>query len=63
MKVRYDWIDTDVLNIYNALLKDTDSTEYFYAMGDDRQGVIIFFCSKDWAEHFEKMTNIKLEKL
>ena len=47
MKVRYDWIDSDVLNIYNALLKDTDSTEYFYAMGDDGQGVIIFFCSKD----------------
>ncbi len=63
MKVRYDWIDSNVLNIYNTLLKDTDSAERFYAMGDDGQGVIIFFCSKEWAEHFEKMTNIKLEKL
>ena len=63
MKVYYDWIDSDVLNIYNALLKGTDSTEHFYAMGDDGQGVIIFFCSDDWAKHFEKMTNIKLEKL
>ena len=63
MKVLYDWIDSDVLNIYNTLLKDTNSAEYFYAMGDDGQGVIIFFCSEDWADHFEKMTNIKLEKL
>lgn len=63
MKVRYDWIDSDVLNIYNTLLKNTDSAERFYAMGDDGQGIIIFFCSKEWAENFEKMTNIKLEKL
>ena len=63
MKVYYDWIDSDVLNIYNTLLKDSDCAERFYAMGDDGQGVIIFFCSEEWAENFEKMTNIKLEKL
>lgn len=63
MKVYYDWIDSDVLNIYNTLLKDAGSTERFYAMGDDGQGVIIFFCSDEWAKKFEKMTNIKLKKL
>ncbi len=63
MKVLYDWIDSDVLNIYNTLLKNTDSKERFYAMSDNGQGVIIFFCSEEWAKNFEKMTNIKLEKL
>lgn len=63
MNVDYDWIDPNVLEIYNDLLKHTDSREHFYAMGDDGQGVIIFFCSDHWAKSFEKMTHITLEEL
>lgn len=63
MNVFYDWIDEDILHIYNDLLKDAGSAERFYAMGDDGQGTIIFFCTKEWAKEFEIMTNIKLEKL
>lgn len=62
MDVYYDWIDEDVLSIYNDLLQDTDSAERFYAIGDGGQGAIIFFCNDEWAKKFEKMTNITPEK-
>ncbi|MCM1252061.1 MAG: YcxB family protein [Clostridium sp.] len=63
MKVYNDWIDEDVLSIYNDLLQDTGSAECFYATGDGGQGAIIFFCSDEWAKNFEKATNIELEEL
>lgn len=60
MKVYYDWIDSDVLEILNSLLKKTESEKYFYVASDGGQGVIVFFCTKEWADKFTKTTQIKL---
>ncbi len=60
MKVYYDWIDSDVLGILNSLLRKSQSEKYFYIADDGGQGVIVFFCTKEWAEKFTKTTHIKL---
>lgn len=60
MKVYYDWIDSDVLGILNGLLRETESEKYFYITDDGGQGVIVLFCTKEWAEKFTEATEIKL---
>lgn len=57
----YDWIDGDVLGMLNTLLKEADSREFFYAMGDDGQGAIVFYCSEEWAQAFTEATGLTLD--
>lgn len=61
MNVHYDWMDSDVLGILNALLAEGNSQKYFYATGDNGQGVIVFFCTAEWAEKFGEATGLELE--
>ena len=61
MEAYYDWIDGDVLGIFNALLEQEDSRKYFYATGDDGQGAIVFFCTEEWARGFEMATGLEME--
>lgn len=63
MEVYYDWIDEEVLFIFNELLEGQDTPERFYATGDDGQGAIVFFCTEEWAEEFTEKTGILLEIL
>ncbi len=60
MRVYYDWLDSDVLGILNALLTEGESQKLFYAAGDNGQGAIIFFCTAEWAENFMKATGLEL---
>lgn len=62
MKAYYDWIDGDVLGIFNTLLEQEDSQKFFYATGDNGQGAIVFFCTKDWARAFEMATGLEMEQ-
>lgn len=61
MNVHYDWIDSDVLGILNALLIEGKSRKYFYVTGDNGQGAIVFFCTAEWAENFSEATGLELE--
>lgn len=61
MDVHYDWIDSDVLGILNALLTEGKSQKFFYVTGDNGQGAIVFFCTAEWAEKFGKATGLELE--
>ena len=61
MNVHYDWIDSDVLGILNALLIEGKSQKYFYVTGDNGQGAIVFFCTAEWAENFSEATGLELE--
>ena len=63
MKVFYDWIDDEALTIFNELLEGQDTPKRFYAMGDNGQGVIVFFCTEEWAEEFAQKTGFVLEML
>lgn len=60
MDMYYDWIDESVLGILNSLLEQTDEEERFYVTGDNGQGAIVFYCSKEWAEEFEKATGLEM---
>lgn len=60
MRVYYDWLDSDVLGILNALLTEQKSQKLFYAAGDNGQGAIIFFCTAEWAENFMEATGLEL---
>lgn len=62
MDMYYDWIDEDVLKILNSLLEQTDEEERFYVTGDDGQGAIVFYCSKEWAEEFQKATWLEMSE-
>ena len=62
MEAYYDWIDGDVLGIFNALLEQEDSQKFFYATGDDGQGAIVFFCTEEWARGFEMATGLEMER-
>lgn len=62
MDMYYDWIDEDVLKIFNSLLEQTDEEERFYVTGDDGQGAIVFFCSKKWAEEFQNATWLEMSE-
>ena len=62
MEVYNDWIDGRVLGIFNLLLEQEGSKEYFYAAGDNGQGAIVFFCTPEWAEQFTQKTGLALEK-
>lgn len=61
MEVYDDWIDANVLFIYNELLEGQDFQKRFYATGDNGQGVIVFFCTKEWAAEFSEKTGMILE--
>lgn len=61
MDVEYDWIDSEVLGILNSLLESEGSEKMFYITWDGGQGVIVFFCNREWKEQFEKKTGLKLE--
>lgn len=57
-----DWIDGDVLGVFNTLLKQEDSQKFFYATGDNGQGAIVFFCTEEWARGFEMATGLEMER-
>lgn len=61
MDVENDWIDPDVLGIYNGLLKKEGASERFYVTGDDGQGALVFYGTKEWAAAFENATGLELE--
>ncbi len=61
VKAYYDWIDGDVLGMFNTLLREADSREFFYVTGDDGQGAIVFFCSEEWAQAFTEATGLTLD--
>ena len=56
-----DWIDGDVLGVFNTLLEQEDSQKFFYATGDNGQGAIVFFCTEEWARAFEMATGLEME--
>lgn len=60
MNVYYDWIDSDVLGMLNALLIEGKSQKFFYVTGDNGQGAIVFFCTAEWAEDFREATGLEL---
>ncbi len=60
MNVEYDWIDSKVLGIFNSLLEPEGSEKMFYVTWDGGQGVIVFFCTKEWKEQFEAKTGLEL---
>lgn len=60
MDVEYDWIDGEVLGIFNSLLEQDGTAERFYATGDGGQGALVFYCAQDWAEKFENATGLEL---
>ena len=53
-------IDSKVLGILNSLLAAEEPEKLFYATWDGGQGVIVFFCTKEWKEQFEKKTGLEL---
>ena len=61
MEAYYDWIDGDVLGVFNALLEQEESQKFFYATGDNGQGAIVFFCTEEWARAFEMATGLEME--
>lgn len=61
MKVYNDWIDGEVLAIFNSLLEQEASQERFYVTGDNGQGGIVFFCTEEWAAEFSEKTGLLLE--
>lgn len=62
MDMYYDWIDEDVLKTFNSLLEQTEEEERFYVTGDDGQGAIVFYCSKEWAEEFQNATWLEMSE-
>ena len=61
MDVQSDWIDAEVLGIYNGLLEKEGVSERFYMTGDDGQGAFVFYCTGEWASAFEKATGLDME--
>ncbi|MDE5951722.1 MAG: hypothetical protein K2H12_09105, partial [Acetatifactor sp.] len=61
MDVENDWIDAEVLGIYNGLLEKEGISERFYMTGDDGQGVFVFYCTGEWASEFEDATGLDME--
>lgn len=61
MDVQSDWIDAEVLGIYNGLLEKEEVSERFYMTGDDGQGAFVFYCTGEWASAFEDATGLDLE--
>lgn len=62
MKGYDDWIDSDVLGVFNTLLKQEDSQKFFYSTWDNGQGAIVFFCTEEWARGFEMATGLEMER-
>lgn len=61
MNMQSDWIDPKVLGIYNGLLEKEGIPERFYMTGDDGQGALVLYCTKEWASEFEKATGLDLD--
>ena len=50
--MEYDWIDPDILGVFNGLLEQTDAAERFYVIGDNGQGALVFYRTAEWAQAF-----------
>lgn len=61
MDVENDWIDEEILGVFNSLLKQNNAEERFYITGDNGQGALVFFGTADWAVEFEKATGLDLD--
>lgn len=61
MDMYYDWIDGEVLGIFNSLLEQAGEKERFYATGDNGQGALVFYGDPVWAAEFEKATGLGLD--
>ena len=61
MDMYYDWIDGEVLGIFNSLLEQAGEKERFYATGDNGQGALVFYGDPVWAAEFEKATGLALD--
>lgn len=60
LKSSHDWYDLTILDKVNRLLKQHGIQERLHFTYDSGQGVIVFFCSSDWAELFTQKTGVAL---
>ncbi len=61
-KVMYDWFDGGIISYMNKVFEKEKNPKRLYCMTDGYQGLIIFYCSEEWAAEFTAATGFTLDK-
>lgn len=60
-RIDYDWIDGEIIDYFNGVLREQGDSKRIYQMDDGGQGVILFYNTEEWVEEFYEKTGLKLE--
>lgn len=61
-KLQTDWMDCEIINYINRILKEQGIKESIWSMFDTGQGTVIFYNDADWAKEFEAATGCELTR-
>lgn len=61
-KFEYDWFDTGILTFMNQVIDEQDTGSHLYVTGDGYQECVVFYRTKEWAEHFYELFQVELER-
>lgn len=60
-QINNDWIDGEIIDYFNGVLKQRGNVKRMYQLDDGGQGLILFYNTEEWAQEFYKKTGLKLE--
>lgn len=56
----YDWMDMNVMDFMNGVLRQENAGKQLWAAFDGGQGIIVFYNTEDWAKQYKKKMGYKL---
>ncbi len=56
-EVEHDWFDLNVANQLNEMIKEHGNGKQLFFTDDGYQECIVFYCSKEWADQFQKKSD------
>lgn len=61
-KFYYDWFDPKMLSFLNRVINQQNTGKSLYITSDGFQNCIVFYQTKEWAEKFQDLLGIRLDR-
>lgn len=61
-KFYYDWFDPKILSFLNQVINQQNTGKSLYITSDGFQNCIVFYLTKEWAEKFQDLLGICLDR-
>lgn len=61
-RTHYDWFDAGMLSFMNRVIEEQHTGRSLFVTGDGYQECIVFYRTQEWAEQFEHLLGVELER-